>query len=88
MSIWQVLGTRKPALDKIQWEHLFKEPTWKVAQTFGQTSVQCPAAAVPNKVGEERWDTEAELANTFHTSMDSQAYKQVELFTREDNKYF
>lgn len=75
VSIWQVLGTRKPALDKIQWEHLFKEPTWKVTQTFGQTSVQCPAAAAPNNVGEKRQETEAKLGNTFHISMESQAYK-------------
>lgn len=49
----------KPALGEIQWEHLFKEPTWKLAQTFGQTSVQCPAALVPNTVGEKRQETEA-----------------------------
>jgi len=75
VGIWQVLGTRKAALDKIQWEHLFKEPTWKVTQIFGQTSVQCPAAAVPNNLGEKRQETEAKMTNTFHISMVSQAYK-------------
>lgn len=56
----------KPVLSEIQWEHLFEEPTWKLAQTFGQTSVQCPAAAVPNSVGEERQEIEAKLTWTMH----------------------
>lgn len=54
VSIWQVLGTRKTALDKIQWEHLFKEPTWKVAHALGETLAQCPAAAEPYNVGEKK----------------------------------
>lgn len=49
----------KPALGEIQWDHLFKEPTWKLAQTFEQPSVQCLAAVVPNTVGEKRQEIEA-----------------------------
>lgn len=49
----------KLALGEIQWEHLFKEPTWKLAQTFGQVSVPCPAAVVPNNVEEKRQEIEA-----------------------------
>lgn len=58
-SIWHVLGTTKLALGEIQWEHLFKVPTWKLAQTFGQVSVPCPAAVVPNNVEEKRQEIEA-----------------------------
>lgn len=54
VSILQVLGTRKTALDKIQREHLFKEPTWKVAQTLEETLAQCPAAAELCNVGEKK----------------------------------
>lgn len=49
----------KPALREIQWEHLFKEPTWKLSQTFGQPSVQCLAATMPNTVEEKRQEIEA-----------------------------